>query len=178
MDDVQRQRTNVLYAHLHDVRRSFVRLKRNIYRYGISEALLILNEKKKRKNSAEEKRPRKRPKYLPKGQTWRFAEKMREVPLQIRFLSKKKNGPQNEKKCLTACPSKQQTQEGSSVLFCCFSHGFEPSSFDTKKREGENEKRRYDDEIRRASERERISCVFVLLLCARSHFCLVSLQSS
>ena len=90
MDDVQRQRTNVLYAHLHDVRRSFVRLKRNIYRYGISEALLILNEKKKRKNSAEEKRPRKRPKYLLKGQTWRFAEKMREVPLQICFLSKKK----------------------------------------------------------------------------------------
>jgi hypothetical protein len=69
-----------------------VRLKRNIYRYGISEALLILNEKKKRKNSAEEKSPRKRPKYLLKGQTWRFAEKMREgsTPNSASSLKKKR----------------------------------------------------------------------------------------
>ena len=70
------------------------------------DELLILNEKKKRKNSAEEKSPRKRPKYLLKGQTWRFAEKMREVSLQIRFLSKKKNGPQNEKKMSHCLPLK------------------------------------------------------------------------
>ena len=116
MDDVQRQRTNVLYAHLHDVRRSFVRLKRNIYRYGISEALLILNEKKKRKNSAEEKSPRKRPKYLLKGQTWRFAEKMREVSLQIRFLSKKKTDHKMKKNVSLPAPQNNKHRKG--ALFC------------------------------------------------------------
>jgi hypothetical protein len=50
---------------------------------------------------------------------------------------------------MSLCPSKQNRE-----LFCCFPHNsFEPS-FDTK-RERENEKRRYDDEIRRERERER-----------------------
>ena len=68
MDDVRRQRTNALYAHLHDVRSSFVRLKRNIYKN--KESPMCTNsqrEKKKRKKKVRKKRKAKKSKISPEG---------------------------------------------------------------------------------------------------------------
>lgn len=61
-------RANVLYAHLHDVRSSFVRLKRNIYKN--KESPMCTNsqrEKKKRKKKVRKKRKAKKSKISPEG---------------------------------------------------------------------------------------------------------------